>query len=65
MSPMGHWADCMKRRAAPRLPLATACAASTLTQLAVLSWRLKRDIAYDIERGEVVDNPYANRLLGG
>lgn len=64
-TPLGHWAEAMKQRAQPRLPLATACAAATLTQLAVASWRLKQGIQYDFAKGAVTGHGHAARLLDG
>lgn len=62
-SPVAAWCACMAERTPPRLPLATACAASTLTQLAVLAYRLRQPLEYDFASGRVTNNDAANRLL--
>ncbi|MFM1920001.1 MAG: hypothetical protein RLZZ303_1635 [Candidatus Hydrogenedentota bacterium] len=62
MTPIAHWTEAMKRRSQPRLSLATACAASSLTQTAVAAWRARQTLAFDFARA-TVDSDYAARLL--
>jgi predicted dehydrogenase len=63
VSPIESWTTCMTRRAAPLLPLATACSAATLTQLAVWSWRLATPLEYDFATARVTNSELVNRLM--
>lgn len=62
-SPLEHWTTCMSARLQPRLPLTTACAASTMSQLAVVAWRVGVPLTFDFASGKVSGSPLAERLL--
>lgn len=61
-SPTADWSQSMLQRSTPRLALETACAASSITQLAVIAGQVASPLNFDFSTG-ISDHPAANRLL--